>query len=339
MPQDLPRDPRIGPALEIGDELRVDREAWRELEAVRLRGRPEPLDLGPRCLRVDVVDRHGRDAAPVVDPGVQQLGEVVVGQVRRHLQVHVSGQKLARRPRRPDQLVERGLLVRGHLRARLRAEVLDDHLLDVPVALVQRRNRLERLQPLLARLADPDQDPGRERHVQLAREPDRLQPRFRELVRGAVVRHALLQQPERCRLQHQPHRGRDRPQEEQVLPGHHARVQMGKEPGLREDEVGHARQVLDRRPAAELGQLLARGAVAKLGLVAEGEERLVAARLGARAGDGQHLVRRHERALAPARGLREGAVVADVAAELRQRDEDLRGVGDDAVHLDARRSS
>ncbi len=78
--------------------------------------------------------------------------------------------------------------------------------------------------------------------------------------------------------------------------------------------------------AAERGELLARHAVAQLGLVAEREQRLVAAGRGAGAGDGEHLVGRHERALAAARRLGEGAVVADVAAEGRERDEDLRRV-------------
>src|SRR5581483_5127013 len=76
-------------------------------------------------------------------------------------------------------------------------------------------------------------------------------------------------------------------------------------------------------------ELLARRAVAALGLVAEGEERLVAAGLGARARDLEHLVRAEVRALAAARRGGERAVVADVAAELRQRDEDLGRVRDE----------
>ena len=55
----------------------------------------------------------------------------------------------------------------------------------------------------------------------------------------------------------------------------------GQQPGLGEDELGHARQVLDRRLASELGELLAGDPVAPLGLVAEREQRLVAARLRA----------------------------------------------------------
>ena len=49
----------------------------------------QSLDLGPRRLRVDMVDRHGRDAAPVVDPGIEQAREVVEREVRRRL--HVPG--------------------------------------------------------------------------------------------------------------------------------------------------------------------------------------------------------------------------------------------------------
>src|SRR5207237_693061 len=74
---------------------------------------------------------------------------------------------------------------------------------------------------------------------------------------------------------------------------------------------------------------VARRAIAALGLVAEGEERLVAAGVGARMRDLEHLVGGQECALAAARRGGERAVVADVAAQLRQRDEDLRRVRDE----------
>ena len=76
-------------------------------------------------------------------------------------------------------------------------------------------------------------------------------------------------------------------------------------------------------------QLLARDPVAQLGLVAEREERLGAAGRGAGARDREHLVLGQVRALAAPRRPRERAVAADVAAERRQRDEDLRRVGDE----------
>ena len=42
------------------------------------------------------------------------------------------------------------------------------------VALVRRADREQRVEPLLARLADPDQDPARERDRELSGEADRL---------------------------------------------------------------------------------------------------------------------------------------------------------------------
>ena len=102
----------------------------------------------------------------------------------------------------------------------------------------------------------------------------------------------------------------------------------GRRPVSARTRSAHPREVLDRRRAPERRQLLARGAVAQLRLVPEREERLVAAGLGACAA--------RRRAPRPASGrrarraaeVRERAVVADVAAELRQRDEDLRRVRD-----------
>ena len=305
---------------------------------MRLRPCAQPLDLGPRRLGVHVVDRERRDPAPVVDPRLEEPWEVVVGEVRRHLEVDVGREKLTGRPGRPEELVEGGLGVLGHLRARLGAEVLDDHLLYVAVALVERCDGSERVDALVAGLPDADQDPRRERDGQLACEADRLQARLGELVRRAEVWAAALREPQRRRLQHQSHGCGHRPEQRDVLPRHDARVDVGEEPGLREDELAHAGEVLDRRRAAELGELLARGPVAELGLVAEREEGLVAACLGARAGDAQHLVRGHVGALAPPRRVRERAVVADVPAQLRERDEDLGRVGDEA-HGEARRSS
>ena len=50
----------------------------------------------------------------------------------------------------------------------LGAEILDDDLLDVTVALVQLANRQERVDPLFERFADADEDAGGERDAKLA---------------------------------------------------------------------------------------------------------------------------------------------------------------------------
>ena len=217
----------------------------------------------------------------------------------------------------------------GHLRARLRAEVLDDHLLDVAVLAVQAGDRLQRLDPLLARLADADQDPGRERDAQLAREAQRLEPRGRLLVGRAEMRAAARGEPVGGGLEHDPLGGRHLAERRKLVAGHDARVRVRKQARLLEDELAHPRQVLDRRLAAERPKLLARDLVAELRLVAEREERLGAAGRRTGAGDVEHLVGRKVGALAAAGRAGEGAVVADVPAELRQRDEDLGRVGDD----------
>ena len=226
-------------------------------------------------------------------------------------------------------VVEARLGVRGHPRARLGAEVLDDHLLQVAVALVQRSQLLERSDPLGAGLADPDQDPAREGNPQLAGEVDRLQPARRLLVRRGPVRTASRREPLGCRLEHDPHRRRDRPQRDEVLPAHHARVQVRQQPGLLEHELRDPAEILERRLAAERRELGARDLVAELGLVAEREERLGAPCRRARPRDREHLLLGQEGTLAAARRPREGAVAADVAAERRQRDEDLGRVGDE----------
>ncbi len=211
----------------------------------------------------------------------------------------------------------------------LRAEVLDDDLLHVPVLLPERAEREQRVDPLLARLADPDQDPARERDRELAGEPDRLEAAGRNLVRRGPVRPSPLAEPVGGRLEHDPHRGADRSQELELLAGHDAGVQMRQETRLLEDELRAASEVLERRLAAERAQLLARDLVAQLGLVPEGEERLAAAGRGSRPRDREHLVLGHERALPAPRRPRERAVAADVAAQRRQRDEDLRRVRDE----------
>jgi hypothetical protein len=97
----------------------------------------------------------------------------------------------------------------------------------------------------------------------------------------------------------------------------------------------HIREELDRRLAIRGGELIPRDAVAPLGLVAEREQGLPAAGRRSGAGDLQHLVGREVRSLAPSRRMGERAVVADVPAQLRQRDEDLRRVGDDRTAAQA----
>jgi hypothetical protein len=109
-------------------------------------------------------------------------------------------------------------------------EVLEDDLLDMAVALVDLRQGLERGDPLLLGLADPDQDSARERDLQLAGELDRFETPRRVLGRGAGVDG--LHQALGNRLEHQALGGGDLPQAAEVLTRENAEVRVGKHAAL-----------------------------------------------------------------------------------------------------------
>ncbi len=145
------------------------------------------------------------------------------------------------------------------------------------------------------------------------------------------MRPAAAAQPLGGALQHDPLRHRNRAQPVDIGPRHDAGVEMRQEPGLAQHQLRHLGEVGERGLVAEPGQRLARRAVAQFGLVAQREQRLAAAGARAGAGDRQHLLGVEIGGLAAARRMREGAVVADVAAQLGQRDEHLARIGDEAA--------
>ena len=217
--------------------------------------------------------------------------------------------------------------LRGHRRERLRDEVLHDHFLDVPVLPRERAQREQRFGPLARGLADADQDPRRERDREPARVFDHAQAHGRLLVRRAVVRRARRPvQPLGCRLQHHPHAGRDRLEPRHLFPRHHAWIEVREQAGLLDHEDGHRAHVVERGGVAARGQPGARLRPSGLGPVPQREQRFFAPRGGAGARDVEHLLGRQERRLQPIRRRRERAVPAAVAAQARQRDEDLAAV-------------
>src|SRR5262250_669879 len=112
----------------------------------------------------------------------------------------------------------------AHGNARLAAEVLDDDFLDVPVLLVEIPNRDERLDPLGCRLADPDQDAGREGDRELAGQRNGAKAPGGYLVRCAVVGQPGTEQALRERLEHDAHAYVDLAQRREVALAHEARV-------------------------------------------------------------------------------------------------------------------
>ena len=107
-------------------------------------------------------------------------------------------------------------------------EVLQDHLLQVAVALVQAGERLQRRHAVVLRLADPDEDPARERDAQLAGGFERPEPQARVLGRRALVRDQVVAQ----RLEHHPLRRGDLAQASEVGARERAEVRVGEDAAL-----------------------------------------------------------------------------------------------------------
>ena len=98
---------------------------------------------------------------------------------------------------------------------------------------------------------------------------------------------------------------------------------MRQESRLAQHERAHRLEIVDRGFVPERVERLPGGAVAKLRLVAEREERLRAAGGRACASDRKHVVRGKVGGLARAWPLGEGAIVADVPAKMGERNEHL----------------
>ena len=204
-----------------------------------------------------------------------------------------------------------------------RAEVLDDDLLDVPVALVEIADREQRLDALRVGLADADENARGEGDRQLAGERDGPEAPSRHLVGGAVVGEARAEQPLRGRLEHDAHADVDLAERREVTLAHHARIGVGQEARLADDQRRDRAQVVERRPVPHAPQELAVLGEERLRPVAQREERFLGAEALARAGERQDLLRRHGQRARVAGIAPEGAVPAVVAAEIGQRYEDL----------------
>ena len=314
---------RVEPARRLVGEGRVDGQAGGERVAGRLGGLAQNVECGPGPLGVHMVGRDRRDAAPVVDPGVEQRAEVV-GEIGWRLHVDVGRQHEPGRGNGPHQVLGRTGRRLEHGRARLGQEVLDDDLLDVPVAGVRGGNGPQGGQLVGPGVADADQDARGEGDGQLPGGLQGGQTAGRHLVGRAAVGVEALGQ----RLEHHALAGRHRAQRGQLGGVERAGVGVGEQAGLLDDEAAHGGQVVDRRGIALLGQPLRRHRVAQLGPLAQSEQGLVAAGRLTGLGDGQYLLGEEIGRGDTGRCLGEGAVAALVPAEHGQRDEDLGREGD-----------
>ena len=142
-------------------------------------------------------------------PASTSAAEVVgLGQVGGRLQVDRRVEHQPGGGDGPEELVRVAGRRAPHRGAGLGQEVLDDHLLHVPVAGVGGGDGDEGVEPLAPGLADADQDPGGERHPGAPGGLERGEATFGGLVGGAGVRTAGLGQPGREGLDHHPLRRR-----------------------------------------------------------------------------------------------------------------------------------
>ena len=245
------------------------------------------------------------------------------------LDAHLGAEQNSRHRDRPQQLLEVRLQGRGHLGLRLGPEVLDDHLLDVTVLIVKPAQGEQRFDTLEPSFANPDQESRGEGHRGLSRESQRFEPTSRYFVRRSVVRFTLLHQSVGHALEHDAHGCRDRTQHLKVFCRHQPGVQVRQEIGLLEHEPSGLAQVGQCRLMPQLLESLPSSFVAQFRLVAEREESFLAAhgRSSLRLFDQRRSA--HERRLPHLWRSGEDAVVADVAAEVGQGEEDLLRIADE----------
>ena len=304
-------------------ELGVHGQARRQHVSGLFGGGPQQVERRPGPLGVHVVGRDRRDPAPVVDAGGQQRRQVV-GEVGRRLHVDLGGQHQPGHRNGPLQVLGRAGGRLRHGRPRLGQEVLDDDLLHVAVPGVGRGDGPQRRQLPGPVVADPDQDPRGEGDGQLAGRLEGGQAPGRVLV-GCT---AVGGQPAGQRFDHHPLTGRHLTKDRQLVARQRSGVGVGEQAGLLDHQPAHGRQIVDRRRVPVRRQPVPGHRVTLLGLLAQGEEGLVATGRLPGPGDREDLLGRQVGRGQPGRRLGEGAVATAVAAQHGQRDEDLGREGD-----------
>ena len=311
----------VEPAHPVANELGVDRQARRQRVPLRFGHFLQPIKIGPRPLRVDVIRGDRRDAAPIVDPCVEERPEVV-GQVRWRLEVDLGRENQASGGERPQVVVARAGLRALHRRAQLGQKVLNDHFLHVSVPGVARGDRFEPGQLVGPGVADSDEDSRGERDTQLSRRFERGKTPLGGLVHRTAVRFEIGID----RLDHHPLARAERPYPSQLVARQRAGIGVRQQPGLTKHQFGHRCDVVDRGVVAPLAQPVPSHLVPIFGAFPQGEQRFVAPLSRTLASDLQHVVGIEEQLVDMSRRLSEGAVPAAVVAQEGERNEHLGAV-------------
>ena len=249
-------------------------------------------------------------------PASMSAGQRAGAQIRRRLNVHLRRKDKPGNRDRPQMLLERDRRHASHARPGLRTEVLDDDFLQMTVGLVQRAQRQQRFHALATRLADSNQDAGRERNTLLARDANRLQSNGRHLVRRSVVRppgsHSrsdALSSMMPCEIDTR----RSAARSDAVM---HPGFTCGSSPVSVSTALAASARYDNVVSWPRRSSALARGGVSQLRFVSERKQHFLALRSLPRSSNLEHGVDRQVRQAFLSGRLREGAVVADVTTQL-----------------------
>ena len=178
------------------------------------------VEVGPGSLGIDVVGRQRAHATPVVDTGGEERREVVaVREIGRCLHAHGRAEDHASGRDRREIVVAIEVGYVAHRGVVFGPEVLDDHLLHVPMAAVCRTDREERIDALGGGLADADEDAGGERDREATGILQDPEPNGGFLVGAAEMRRSGLgPQALGCGLEHHAHARCHRPQTTHLVP-------------------------------------------------------------------------------------------------------------------------
>src|SRR5262249_61654022 len=116
----------------------------------------------------DEIRRQRRDAAPIIDPRIEKFLVIGIGEIWRSLDIYIR-HKQPGNGYRAQHLAAAWLRPAVHRNFRLGTKILNYDLLNVPIALVEVTDRQQRIDPILRRFPDSNEDAGCERHALLSR--------------------------------------------------------------------------------------------------------------------------------------------------------------------------
>ncbi len=285
--------------------------------------------MRPGLLRIDEIRRQRRNSAPVIDAGIEQIGIVRIGEIRRRLNVHFRHQE-ARDGHGAQHFSAAGFGPVCHRGPTLGAEVLHDDFLDVPVLLMQVADRNQRIDALFRRLANPNQNSRGKRNLQ---PPCILNyaPALRGFLVGSIIVSSVFCEQARAGcFQHEPEARSYARQAFQPFRAHQPGIGMGQQARFAQHLLAHRFQIMECGLISPPAQGIAHLGKEQLGLVAQAEQRLCASRTLTRAHYVHYLVGRHVVRSGLAGIAPERAVAAVVATQIRQGKKHFTGIGDDS---------